>query len=229
MLQSITQRKRYGQSNPVTSALGEASKAMRMSVKKLQCGASPLQQAAAAAAAAERIAQQELAAAEQRQTAATAAAAAFPQPNAQQRSKAAAADAAAAAKAQQGKRSTRSAEQQQEQQDSQQQQPASCGWAVHHLNAFILQQLFSDAVGRSLTMRNGQVYDSILLLMGLAGEPTAEQHSSSSSSSSSHSSSNEGQAHALQYASKDVSSYKAMKVELALLHQRCVLRVVQRV
>jgi hypothetical protein len=175
MLQSITQRKRYGQSNPATTKLGEAAKAMRAAVGKLQAGASPLQQAAAAAAAAEGIAQQELAAAEQRQAAAAAAVAAFPLPNAQQRAKAAKADAAAAAKLLEGRRTTRGAEQQQQDEAiaRQRQQAEVCGWAVHCLNNFILQQLFGAAVGRSLTTRKGQVYDSILLLMGLGGENEA--------------------------------------------------------
>jgi hypothetical protein len=171
MLQSITQRKRYGQSNPVTAKLGEAAKVMADGISKLPNGASPLQQAAAAAAAAEDVAQQEVAAAEQRQAAAAAAVEAFPQPNAQQRAKAAAADAAAAAKAQESRRTTRGAEKQQQQPGGeQQQQLVPCGWSVHHLNAFILRQLFSGVVERSLTTRRGQVFDSILLLMGLAGE-----------------------------------------------------------
>jgi hypothetical protein len=175
MLQSIMQRKRYGQSNPVTAKLGEAAKVMTASISKLPDGASPLQQAAAAAAAAEGMAQQEVAAAEQRQAAAAAAAEAFPRPNARQRAKAAAADAAAAAKAQESRRTTRGAEQQQQQQpdEEQQQQLAPCGWSVHYLNAFILRQQFSGVVGRSLTTRRGQVFDSILLLMGLAGERAA--------------------------------------------------------
>jgi hypothetical protein len=169
MLQSITQRKRYGQSNPVTAKLGEAAKVMAAGINKLPNGASPLQQAAAAAAAAEDMAQQEVAAAEQRQAAAAAAAEAFPQPNARQRAKAAAADAAAAAKAQSSRRTTRNAEQQQ-QQPGDEQQLVPCAWSVHYLNAFILRQLFSGVVERSLTTRRGQVFDSILLLMGLAGE-----------------------------------------------------------
>jgi flagellar biosynthesis GTPase FlhF len=173
MLQSITQRKRYGQSNPATAKLSEAAKVMRAGVSKLPDGASPLQQAAAAAAAAERMAQQEFAAAEQRQAAAAAAAEAFPQPNERQRAEAAAADAAAAAKAQESRRTTRGAEQQQQPDEQQQQQLAPCGWSVHYLNAFILQQLFSGVVERSLTTRRGQVFDSILLLMGLAGELAA--------------------------------------------------------
>ncbi|KAF6253366.1 hypothetical protein COO60DRAFT_423763 [Scenedesmus sp. NREL 46B-D3] len=171
MLQSITQRNRYGQSNPVTAKLSEAAKAMRAGVSRLPGDASPVQQAAAAAAVAEVLAQQELAAAEQRQAAAAAAAEAFPQPNAQQRARATAADAAAAARALQGRRSTRGTEQQQ-QVSEQQRQPAACGRAVHYLNAFILLQLFSGEVGRSLTTCRGQVYDSILLLMGIAGTRT---------------------------------------------------------
>lgn len=198
MLQRVTQHNEYAQSNPVTGTLNAAAKEMRGQVAKLK-DASALQQFAAAAATAHKLAEQEQAAAQhiqqeaerQQASADVLIAAAFPHPTVDKQAAAEAATAAGGAAAKAHRRNiprqctVRAAEQQQQKQQQhtvhqerkQQdelsgQQPPPCTWAVHLLNAFILLQLFSAAMGRTLYCGYGQVYNTILLLMGCAGTST---------------------------------------------------------